>query len=76
MTLAERLILGKTLKMSLGARVVMLLLGGTIFGGGTTAAVGNLMRLTSGDMTNGVVCGIAGGLGLALLLIGLSARES
>jgi len=53
----------------------MILFGGVIFGGGT-AACGNLMRLTSGDMTNEVTCGVAGGLGLALLLIGSSAPES
>jgi hypothetical protein len=54
----------------------MILFGGVIFGGGTAAACGNLMRLTSGDMTNEVTCGVAGGLGLALLLIGSSAPES
>ncbi len=73
--LAECLVLRKTAEMSLGSRIVLILFGGAIFGGGTAAAAGNLMRLTSGDMTNGVVSGVAGGLGLAVLLIGSSARR-
>ena len=62
--------------VSLGSRVVMMLFGGAIFGGSTAAAVGNLLRLTAGDTSDGVVAGVAGGLGLALLLIGSSGRES
>lgn len=62
--------------MSFGARVIMILFGGVIFGGGTTAIIGNFMRLTSGDMTNAVVAGIVAGLGLALLFIGAIARDA
>jgi hypothetical protein len=61
--------------MSLQARVAMILFGGVIFGGATPATVGNLMRLTSGDLTNAVVAGVVAGLGLALLFIGAIARD-
>ena len=61
--------------MSLQARVVMLLFGGLLFGGGAVVAIGNLMGVSSGDLTNAVVAGLVGGLGLALLLIARAADE-
>ena len=61
--------------MSFHARVVMFLIGGVIFGGATAAEIGNLMRLSAGDMTNAVTSGLVGGLGLALLLIASLARD-
>lgn len=61
--------------MSFRARVVMLVVGGVVFGGATASEVGNFMRLSSGDMTNAVTAGVVGGLGLALLLIACLARD-
>jgi 2-methylcitrate dehydratase PrpD len=62
--------------MSFRARVVMLVVGGVIFGGGTAAEVGKLMRLSSDDVANAVTAGIVGGVGLALLMIASLARDS
>jgi hypothetical protein len=61
--------------MSFQARVIMFVVGGLLLGGGAVAAVGNLMDLGSGDMTNAVVAGLVGGLGLALLLIARAADD-
>jgi hypothetical protein len=62
--------------MAFHARVVMFVFGGLLFGGGVVAAAGNLMGLASGDMSNALVAGLVGGLGLALLLIARAAHES
>ena len=62
-------------QMPFKARVVMFLFGGLLFGGGAVVATGNLMDVSSGDMTTAVVAGLVDGLGLALLLIARVADE-
>ncbi|MDQ1687600.1 MAG: hypothetical protein QOK42_575 [Frankiaceae bacterium] len=54
----------------------MFVFGGLLFGGGVVGAVGNLMGLSSGDMSNAVAAGLVGGLGLALLLVAQAGGDS